>query len=192
MVEAIANAVPPRAAALYLLIVMSAAFVPSTLATIMVLILNTLPLEAALLTIDVALVVDSAVLELLPTMVVTPTRFGLAMLLPYSPKTMLNTILCPALTPPRDVNAAAAVVAFVPPLAMGSMPVTCVVRSTPDSVPPSVSEPDVVTVPVSVMPLTVPVPPTEVTVPVPAVEEIVKLGYVPVTVVAPEPVSDTI
>jgi hypothetical protein len=57
-------------------------------------------LAAALLTIDVALVVDSAVLELLPNMVVTAARFGLAMLLPYSPKTMLNTILCPTLTPP--------------------------------------------------------------------------------------------
>lgn len=93
---------------------------------------------------------------------------------------------------PKRTLFAVSVDAPVPPLAMGSMPVTCVVRLTPDSVPPSVSEPDVVTVPVSVMPLTVPVPPTEVTVPVPAVEEIVKLGYVPVTVVAPEPVSDTI
>ena len=53
----------------------------------------------------------------------------------------------------------------VPPFATGSMPVTCVVKSTPDSVPPRVSEPDVVTEPVSVMPLTVPVPLTEVTVP---------------------------
>jgi hypothetical protein len=34
------------------------------------------------------------------------------------------------------------------------------------SVPPSVSEPDVVTVPLRLSPLTVPVPPTEVTVPV--------------------------
>lgn len=61
---------------------------------------------------------------------------------------------------------AVSVVAPVPPLATGSVPVICDVRSTPDNVPPSVSEPDVVTVPVSVMPLTVPVPLTEVTVPV--------------------------
>jgi hypothetical protein len=43
--------------------------------------------------------------------------------------------------------------------------VTCVVRLTPERVPPSVKFPDVVTVPVSVIPLTVPVPPTDVTVP---------------------------
>ena len=66
MVEAIGKAVPPRAAALYLLMVMSAALVPSTFATMMVLILNTLPLEAALLTMLVALVVDSETLALLP------------------------------------------------------------------------------------------------------------------------------
>jgi hypothetical protein len=51
-------------------------------------------------------------------------------------------------------------------LAIGNVPVTCVVRLTPDNAPPRVSEPDVVTVPVSVIPLTVPVPPTDVTVPV--------------------------
>ena len=66
---------------------------------------------------------------------------------------------------PREVNAAPAVVAPVPPLATGSVPLTCVVSETPDSVPPSVKLPVVVTVPVSVMPLTVPVPPTDVTVP---------------------------
>jgi len=66
IVEAIGNAVPPSAAALYLLIVMSAAFVPSMLATISALILNILPLAAALLTIDVALVVDNDTLALLP------------------------------------------------------------------------------------------------------------------------------
>jgi len=69
---------------------------------------------------------------------------------------------------PRLVSAPAAVVAFVPPLAIGSVPVTCDVKLTPDSVPPSVRLPLVVTVPVKVMPLTVPVPPTLVTVPPPA------------------------
>ncbi|UOF80688.1 ribonuclease E [Caudoviricetes sp.] len=61
-------------------------------------------------------------------------------------------------------------VAPVPPLATGSVPETCVVKLTPDSVPPKVRLPEVVTLPVRVMPLTVPVPPTEVTVPVPPTE----------------------
>ncbi len=55
----------------------------------------------------------------------------------------------------------------MPPLPTGRVPLTCVVRLTPDSVPPRVSEPDDVTVPVSVMPFTEPVPLTEVTVPLP-------------------------
>ena len=55
----------------------------------------------------------------------------------------------------------------VPPLATGSVPLTWLVRLTPESVPPSVKLPDDVTVPVSVIPLTVPVPPTDVTVPLP-------------------------
>ena len=55
------------------------------------------------------------------------------------------------------------VVTPVPPLATGSVPVTCEVKLTLDSVPPSVRLPVLVTVPVSVMPLTVPVPPTLVT-----------------------------
>ena len=66
MVDAIGNAVPPRAAALYTLIVMSAALVPSTLAATMELILKTLPLEAALLTNEVAEVVVRDVLDELP------------------------------------------------------------------------------------------------------------------------------
>jgi hypothetical protein len=66
-----------------------------------------------------------------------------------------------------ELRAPEAVVAAVPPFARGSVPLTCVVRLTPDSVPPSVRLPVEVTVPVSVMPLTVPVPPTLVTVPVP-------------------------
>ena len=59
-----------------------------------------------------------------------------------------------------------AVAVPVPPFATGNVPDTCVVKDTPLSVPPSVRLPDVVTVPVSVIPLTVPVPPTLVTVPV--------------------------
>ena len=55
----------------------------------------------------------------------------------------------------------------VPPLATGSVPDTWLVRLTPDNAPPSVSEPLVVTVPVSVMPFTVPVPLTLVTEPLP-------------------------
>ena len=50
-------------------------------------------------------------------------------------------------------------------MAIGKVPLTWVVRLTPDSVPPSVKEPEEVTVPVRVMPFTVPVPDTEVTVP---------------------------
>ena len=81
----------------------------------------------------------------------------------------------------------------VPPLAIGSVPLTCVVRLTPLRVPPSVKLPDVVTVPVSVMPLTVPVPPTLVTVPTNwSLLVMVKLGYVPVTTVVPAPVSTTV
>jgi hypothetical protein len=79
MVEAIGKAVPPRAAAEYLLIVMSQALVPSTFETMRVLIFNTLPLDAALLTIDVALVEVSEVLLLSPRILVTLTIFGLAM-----------------------------------------------------------------------------------------------------------------
>ena len=53
----------------------------------------------------------------------------------------------------------------LPRLAIGKFPVTCVVKSTLDNVPPSVRLPELVTLPVSVMPLTVPVPLTDVTVP---------------------------
>src|SRR5690606_24745118 len=52
--------------------------------------------------------------------------------------------------------------------AAGNTPVTAVVKSTPESVPPRVRLPAAVTVPVRVNPLTVPAPPTDVTVPVPA------------------------
>jgi hypothetical protein len=58
---------------------MSQALVPSTFETMSVLIFNTLPLDAALLTIDVALVEVSEVLLLSPRMLVTLTIFGLAM-----------------------------------------------------------------------------------------------------------------
>jgi hypothetical protein len=70
---------------------------------------------------------------------------------------------------PLPLTYPVSVVAPVPPFATGNVLVTCVDKLMPDSVPPRVSEPDAVTVPVRVMPLTVPVPPTEVTVPVLAV-----------------------
>jgi hypothetical protein len=55
------------------------------------------------------------------------------------------------------------VVTPVPPLATGSVPVTWEVKLTPDSAPPRVRLPVLVTVPVRVIPLTVPVPLTLVT-----------------------------
>ena len=77
---------------------------------------------------------------------------------------------------PRSTLFAVSAAAPVPPFATGKVPVTWVVRLTPDRVPPNVRLPVVVTVPVRVMPLTVPVPETEVTVPV-----------LPAIVIAPEP-----
>lgn len=59
------------------------------------------------------------------------------------------------------------VVVPVPPLATGNVPETWVARPTPLRVPPRVKLPEVVTVPVNVMPFTVPVPATLVTVPEP-------------------------
>lgn len=80
--------------------------------------------------------------------------------------TSVNT-LAPTVVAPKLVRAPDAVVEPVPPLATGSVPETCVVRLTPESAPPRVSDPDDVTEPVSVIPLTVPVPATDVTVPAP-------------------------
>ena len=90
---------------------------------------------------------------------------GAVVMVPVVSAIDVMSVFAPNAAALRLVRAAPALLALVPPLAKGSMPVTCVVRSTPESVPPSVSDPDDVTVPVSVMPLTVPVPPTEVTVP---------------------------
>ncbi len=60
------------------------------------------------------------------------------------------------------------------------------------SVPASVIVPLLVTGPPDVVrPVVPPLTLTLVTVPVPAVDEIVKFGYVPVTVVAPDPVRLT-
>ena len=59
------------------------------------------------------------------------------------------------------------VVTPVPPLATGKVPDTCVVKLTPLNAPPRVRLPELVTVPVRVIPLTVPVPPTETTEPPP-------------------------
>jgi hypothetical protein len=57
---------------------MSALFVPSTFDTISELILKTLPLEAALLTTEVALVVVKSTTLVLPRMVATLTILGAA------------------------------------------------------------------------------------------------------------------
>jgi len=66
IVEAIGNAVPPKAAALYKLIVMLAADVPLVLATTIELTLSTVPLEAALDASWVADVVDKETDALFP------------------------------------------------------------------------------------------------------------------------------
>ena len=93
----------------------------------------------------------------------------------------------------KALNAALAVVWPVPPLRIGSVPVTCVARSTPVNAPPSVRLPLEVTVPDKLMPLTVPVPDTLVTVPTYwSFDVMVKLGYVPEMLVVPAPVSDTV
>jgi hypothetical protein len=72
----------------------------------------------------------------------------------------------PAVVPPRFVLAVPESVAPVPPLATGRVPVTWVDRLTPERVPPRVKFPELVTVPLRVIPFTEPVPPTLVTVPV--------------------------
>lgn len=61
---------------------MSAAEVPSTLLTYRLLILRTLPDDAALLTIDVALVDDKSTVTLLPVIVVGETKLGAAICYP--------------------------------------------------------------------------------------------------------------
>ena len=94
-------------------------------------------------------------------------------MLPSAPSAVSLAVTIVAVTP--------AVAVPVPPFAMGKMPLTCVVRLTPLSVPPRVRLPAVVTVPVRVMPLTVPVPPTDVTVPAP------RLARAAAAVVAPVP-----
>ncbi len=107
--------------------------------------------------------------------------------------TPLPTIKSPVLvTGDKALKAALALVWPVPPLAIGSVPVTCVVRSTPVRAPPSVRLPLDVTVPDRLIPLTVPVPDTLVTVPTYwSFDVMVKLGYVPEMLVVPAPVSDT-
>lgn len=90
------------------------------------------------------------------------------------------SVFAPEAAALRFVRAVPATVAPVPPFATGRVPVTCDVRSTPESVPPSVKLPEDVTVPVSVMPLTVPALPTLVTVPVLVVKpEGLLAGYAP-------------
>jgi len=108
---------------------------------------------------------------------------GAVIMVPVVSAIDVMSVFAPKAAALRLVRAAPALLALVPPLAKGSMPVTCVVRSTPESVPPSVSDPDDVTVPVSVMPLTVPVPPTEVTVPTNASVALIVIAPVPFVMV---------
>ena len=68
-------------------------------------------------------------------------------------------------SPRQKVNADALVPEFR--FVTGRLPVTCVDKLTPLKVPPSVRLPELVTVPVRVMPLTDPALPTLVTVPLP-------------------------
>ena len=66
---------------------------------------------------------------------------------------------------PTSTEPALNVVAPVPPLPTGRMPVTVAEARSTLSAPPRVRVPEEVTVPVRVIPLTLPVPPTLVTVP---------------------------
>ena len=82
MVLAMAVAVPPSAATLYMRTLMSTLAVPSMFATYKLLILKILPLLAALVTICVSGVpVPTAALSMLPLIVTTATIFGFAMFL---------------------------------------------------------------------------------------------------------------
>jgi len=86
-VEAIGNAVPPNAAALYTLIVIVAA-AAEVFATTIDSTLNTALEEAALLANDVAEVVESDTDDVLPITVVTFTKFGAD--IGYSPRLAEN------------------------------------------------------------------------------------------------------
>ena len=68
------------------MIVISAADVPSTLLTYKALIFKTLPEDAALLNIDVALVVDKSTVTVFPLIVVGETKLGAAIFIPKSLK----------------------------------------------------------------------------------------------------------
>lgn len=78
---------------------MSAAEVPSTLLTYRLLILRTLPDDAALLTIDVALVDDKSTVTLLPVIVVGETKLGAAICYPQIIEAVTGD------TPPLDAVA---------------------------------------------------------------------------------------
>jgi hypothetical protein len=93
---------------------------------------------------------------------------GVVVIVPVVNATDVMSVFAPLAAALRLERAVEASVAPVPPFRTGKVPVTCVVRLTPDNVPPSVKFPEEVTVPVNVMPLTVPVPLTDVTVPAPA------------------------
>jgi hypothetical protein len=105
---------------------------------------------------DVAVVADPAVVA---EVAVAALPEILIPQVPVAPEPPVEGTSSAVRAPPAEVE-------FVPPLAIGSVPVTCEVSETPESVPPRVSVPEEVTVPVSVIPLTLPVVPTDVTVPV--------------------------
>ena len=81
IVDAIGNAVPPRAAALYTLIVMVAADA-EVLATKIEFTLNAIPLDTALDANEVAEVVVKETEDMFPLIVVKFARFGFAMSVP--------------------------------------------------------------------------------------------------------------
>ena len=87
-------------------------------------------------------------------------------MLPSAPSAVSLAVVIVAVTPATEVP--------VPPFAIGRTPLTCVVRLTPLSVPPSIKLPEPVTVPVRVKPETVPVPLTLVTEPPPLLLNVVQ------------------
>ena len=113
--------------------------------------------------VPVSLIVVPA-LMVLPVVRVLFVTFCVSVVPTKSPAGLVLTVNADV---PLPMTTPVSVVAPVPPLATGSVPVTWVERLTPDNVPPRVSDPEAVTVPVRVMPLTVPVPETDVTVPTP-------------------------
>ena len=102
-----------------------------------------------------ATVPDAAVTD-----AVRPETIGMADRVLENGVTSVGELLRTTLVVPVEV------VTPVPPFATGNVPLTPVAKGIAERVPPSVSDPDEVTVPDRLSPLTVPVPDTLVTVPV--------------------------